>query len=104
MVDYKKLCKKYHHFKEDFKRAKKVISSQPIMHDAPRISGLGKDIILPIYKLRKFYSDDFKGRGKKSGFRVIYAYNEENKKITLIEVYHKNKQSNHDIQRIKRYF
>jgi len=74
------------------------------VHDAPRISGLGKDIILPIYKLRKFYSDDFKGKGKKSGFRVIYAYDEENEKITLIEVYHKNKQSNHDIQRIKKYF
>jgi mRNA-degrading endonuclease RelE of RelBE toxin-antitoxin system len=102
--DFDKLCKKYHHFKEDFERAKRVLISQPIMHDAPRISNLGKNVILPIYKLKKFYSDDFKGKGKKSGFRIIYAYDEEKEKITLVEVYHKNKQSNHDIARIKKYF
>lgn len=103
-TNLKKLIKKYPHLHEDYKIAKKAIKAQPISRNAPRIAGLGDEIIFPIYKLKRFYSRDYKGKGGKSGFRIIYAYDVEKEIIYLIEIYHKNKKSNHNIERIKKYF
>jgi mRNA-degrading endonuclease RelE of RelBE toxin-antitoxin system len=69
-----------------------------------RISDLGREVKVPIYKLRKFRSRDFKGRGVQSGFRIIYAYEYVEKKVTLIEIYHKNKKNNENRNRILKYF
>lgn len=103
--DLKKLCKKYKYLGEDLERAKKVLKSMPEnMNLVVRISNLGGEVRTPIYKLRKFRSQDFKGKGVQSGFRLIYAYERVENKVTLIEIYHKNRKDNEDRNRILKYF
>ncbi|KYC45086.1 MAG: hypothetical protein APG12_00234 [Candidatus Methanofastidiosum methylothiophilum] len=101
--DITKLSKKYKNLKKDLDTALKVLQVEPTNESrSKRISGLGENVVAPIYKLRKFYSEDFKGKGSSSGFRLIYAF--INDKIILIEIYHKNKQEVEDRERIKKYF
>jgi len=69
-----------------------------------RISGLGEEVKVPIYKLKHFRCKSLKGKGSRSGIRVIYAYQQDKDKVTLIEVYHKNKQENENRERILKYF
>lgn len=104
--DVEKLCRKYNHFEEDFELFKKaLIASLPNhLRGTVRIAGLGHTVKTPIHKVRKFYSHDFKGRGAKSGFRIIYAHIQEDDCIFLIEAYHKNKQGNESRDRIYKYF
>jgi len=98
--------KKYKHLKEDFERFKKALEiSQPQeMRGTFRISDLGVNVKIPIYKVKHFRSQDFKGKGSKSGFRIIYAHMNKEHKIIFIEFYHKNNKTNHDVKRIKKYF
>jgi len=104
--DIKKLSKKYPHFDEDFERFKKVLNASLPNHPAGavRIARLGHTVETPIYKVRKFRSLDFKGRGAKSGFRIIYACVPGDDSIIFIEAYHKNKQGNESRDRIYKYF
>ena len=67
-----------------------------------RIEGLG--ISTCIIKVKKIASDSFKGRGVNSGFRLIYAYFEQEGRIVFIELYHKNEKENEDRERILRNF
>jgi len=39
-----------------------------------RISGLGEEVKVPIYKLKHFRCKSLKRKGSRSGIRVIYAY------------------------------
>lgn len=102
--DVKKLAKKYPHFEMDLQRALKVITADPFTTNSKRISDLGKDVSIPVFKLKKFRSIDINHKGAQSGFRLIYAYCQEENKIYLIQAYHKRKQANHDVNRIKKYF
>jgi len=68
------------------------------------ISGLGANVKAPIYKVKHFRSRDFRGKGSRSGFRIIYAHIQHTNKIIFIEIYHKSNKSNHDVERIKKYF
>ena len=49
-----------------------------------------------IYKAKKFACRSLKGKGVKSGIRVVYAYLEEKDKIELIEIYYKADKENED--------
>ncbi|HII95657.1 MAG TPA: hypothetical protein HA367_07995 [Candidatus Methanofastidiosum sp.] len=72
--DINKLSKKYRNIIKDMDTALKVLQVEPTNESrSKRISGLGENVVAPIYKLRKFYSEDFKGKGSSSGFRLIYA-------------------------------
>lgn len=103
--DVKELCKKYKHLEGDLKRALKVLKAEPVNESrAPQVAHLGKDVRIPVYKLKKFRSLDFGGKGAKSRFRLVYAYDSEKNEITLIELYHKNKKEKEDRDRILRYF
>ncbi len=103
--DLERLSKKYRHLSKDLKTALKVLTKEPRNPSCSvRISGLRKDTELPIYKLKKFKSTDFHGKGSRSGFRLIYAYNEQENVIILVEVYHKKMKDNEDRDRILRYF
>ena len=53
-----------------------------------------------VYKAKKFACKSLKGRGVQSGIRVIYAYDEENDKIVLIEMYFKGDKADEDKERI----
>jgi len=57
-----------------------------------------------IYKAKKFACRSLKGKGVMSGIRVIYAYNEVEDSIELIEIYYKDRDDTEcDWVRIKAY-
>ena len=107
--EFKVLSKKYRHLEADFKKFQSVLekTSFSFIPGNYRISDLGINVKTPVYKLKHFRSLDCKGKGSRSGFRIIYALIQEQEdydKIIFIEIYHKNNQHNHDKERILRYF
>ena len=104
LKDIKRLHKKYNSICEDLKNFRERL--EPILPEhlsgTVRISGLGERVKTPIYKVKHFRCKSLKGKGCRSGIRVIYAY--EKDKITLIEIYHKSEKQNEDKERILRYF
>lgn len=58
---------------------------------------------LKICKLKKFACKSLKGRGVKSGIRIIYAFYIETKTIDFIEIYFKGEKEIEDKERIKEY-
>lgn len=67
-----------------------------------RVQGFGTEAV-EIYKLKKFACRALKGRGSKSGLRVIYAFYREILKVEFIEMYFKGDQEIEDKERIKEY-
>jgi hypothetical protein len=59
-----------------------------------------KNNLIPV-KVRKFVCVSITWNSRNSWIRVIYFYDENNKSITFVEIYHKNCKENHDIERIK---
>lgn len=49
-----------------------------------------------VYKSKKFACRSLKGKGARSGFRVIHAYFYKEDQILLVDLYHKSDQSNED--------
>ncbi len=98
--DLKRLLKKYRTLESDLEDVRKDLSDEPEAHEpfSFRISGLG--ITTCVIKIKKIASDSFKGRGRNSGFRLIYAYFKEEQRIVFVELYHKNDKENEDKQRI----
>lgn len=68
-----------------------------------RIAGLGRTR-LPIFKVRKFACRSLKGRGARTGLRLIYALDEDRNVIELIEIYIKSDRENEDRSRIRGYY
>jgi mRNA-degrading endonuclease RelE of RelBE toxin-antitoxin system len=104
--EFKKLSKKYRSLNEDFEKFQKVLTKKlpNHTHGTFEISDLGANVKTPMYKVTHFRSKDFKGKGSRSGFRIIYAHVQDSQKIIFIEIYHKSNKKNHDIGRIKKYF
>lgn len=104
--ELKNLSKKYKLLNEDFGNFRTVLTKKMPNHTPGtfRISGLGANVKAPIYKVKHFRSRDFRGKGSRSGFRIIYAHTQHSYKIIFIELYHKSNKPNHDIERIKKYF
>ncbi|NQU83038.1 MAG: hypothetical protein HQ539_03760 [Parcubacteria group bacterium] len=103
--DFKKLLKKFPSLVEDLKVNKqyrielfhiKNIDSKSIFE----IQGVGNTVELQFFKVKKFQCKSLKGRGAKSGIRVIYAYFPIKEKIVFLEIYFKAKQENENRQRI----
>jgi mRNA-degrading endonuclease RelE of RelBE toxin-antitoxin system len=106
--DLKQLLKKYRSLKEDLET---FINAQLFAfhklqidnHGLFPINNLGFD--LPqVYKAKKFACKALKGKGVRSGIRVIYAYISENDEIYLIEIYSKSDKENENLERIKALF
>ncbi|MDR2086102.1 MAG: hypothetical protein LBP72_02890 [Dysgonamonadaceae bacterium] len=102
--DLKRLLKKYRTLSRDLEAVRKVLNDDPDSFPpfSFRIEGLG--ISTCVIKVKKIASDCFKGRGRNSGFRLIYAYFAEEKRIVFVELYHKNEKENEDRGRIMRCF
>jgi len=98
--DLKRLLKKYRTLESDLEDVRKDLSVEPEAHEpfSFRISGLG--ITTCVINIKKIASDSFKGSGRNSGFRLIYAYFKEEQRIVFVELYHKNDKENEDKQRI----
>lgn len=103
--DFKKLLKKFSSLEEDLGVNKqyrielfhcKEIDSRSIFE----IQGIGNTAELKFFKVKKFQCKDLKGRGAKSGIRVIYAYFPNEQKIVFLEIYFKANQKNESKQRI----
>lgn len=103
--DFKKLLKKFSSLDDDLDINKKYrielfhlknIDSRSIFE----IQGVGNSVELQFFKIKKFQCKSLKGRGAKSGIRVIYAYFPAEQKIMFIEIYFKAKQENENRQRI----
>ena len=105
--DLKRLLKKYQTLEEDLKTVKrdaielyhlKRINNQSVFP----IQGFCTEAI-QIYKIKKFACKALKGRGSKSGIRVIYAFCCQSYKVEFIEIYFKAEKENEDRERIKAY-
>jgi len=98
--DLKKLLKKYRSLNEDMEVLMKDLNDEP--GQSPpfsfRIEGLGIETCM--IKIKKIACKSLKGRGVNSGLRLIYAYFEEENRIVLVELYHKNNKANEDRERI----
>jgi len=106
--DLKQLLKKYQTLEEDLETAKrdaielyhlKRVNNQSIFP----IQGFCTETI-QICKIKKFACKALKGRGSKSGIRVIYAFHCQSCKVEFIEIYFKGNKENEDRERIKEYF
>lgn len=102
--DLKTLIKKYRTLKDDLNMVKKVLEIFPDQRPpfSFRIDNLGLDTC--IIKVKKIACKALKGRGVNSGFRLVYAYFQDEHKITFIELYHKIDKENEDRKRINKYF
>ena len=105
--DLKRLLKKYRTLEEDLETAKRDaielyhlrrIDNQGIFP----IQGFCKEEI-QVYKIKKFACKALRGRGSKSGIRIIYAFHCQGWKVEFIEIYFKGEKENEDRERIKEY-
>lgn len=99
--NFKRFLKKYKTLNEDLKIIKKALEAAP--EERPpvsyRISGLG---IQPnIIKMKRIACKAMKGKGSNTGLRLVYAYDKNLEKITMIEFYHKSERENEDREQLK---
>lgn len=98
--DLKNLLKKYRTLNDDLEVVKKVLEIMP--DERPpfsfQIDNLGLKTC--VIKVKKIACKALKGRGVNSGLRLVYAHFDEEKRITFIELYHKNDKESEDRQRI----
>jgi hypothetical protein len=64
-----------------------------------QIQGFGNND-LSFWKIKKFACKALKGRGAKSGIRVIYAFEPKINRVTFLEIYFKGDKQNEDQKRI----
>ncbi|HAJ44900.1 MAG: hypothetical protein UV53_C0009G0010 [Candidatus Azambacteria bacterium GW2011_GWE1_42_9] len=105
--DFRKLLKKFKSLEEDLELVK--IAAIELFH-IQKINNLSIFPIQGFYtekiqvcKIKKFACKALKGRGSKSGIRVIYAYHIAISKVEFIEIYFKGDKENENQERIKEY-
>ena len=107
--EFTKLKKAYHSLwwygglKWDFGDLKKALMQLPTwLWWVERINNLGNEIVLPVYKVRKFACKSLQSTTK---LRIIYAYDTTQEIvhfIQFIEIYAKADKDNEDRERIKK--
>jgi len=102
--DLKKLFKRYISLYEDMDEVKAILRKKPDARPpfSYRIEGLG--INTCVIKVKKIACKALKGRGVNSGFRLVYAWFEEEQRIVFIELYFKGDKEGEDRDRILNYF
>lgn len=102
--DLKKLLRRFRSLEEDL--ATLVRTQLNIYHKLHVDNGgifhlTGLPFEVPqIFKVKKFACKALKGRGVKSGIRVVYAYFPEADAVELVEIYFKADQANEDRRRL----
>ncbi len=96
----KKLTRKYPTLEEDLFEAQKgaieLFHIHNLNNDAVRLVPKFDRKIVQIYKIKKFTCKALKGKGSKSGIRIIYAFYPQEFKVEFLEIYFKEK-SNSDM-------
>lgn len=105
--DFKRLLKKFSTLREDLEIAK--VFAIELFH----LKNIDRRAVFPIpnfctekwkiCKLKKFACKALRGRGIKSGIRIIYAYYVQTKTVDFIEMYFKGEKEFEDKKRIKEY-
>lgn len=102
--DLKHLLKKYRTLESDLDIVRQDLADEP--GEQPpfsyRIDGLG--IKTCVIKVKKIACKALRGRGVNSGFRLIYAWFEEEQRIVFVELYYKGDKEGEDRERILIYF
>jgi hypothetical protein len=105
--DFKRLLRKFRSLEDDLELAK--IAAIEFFH-IQKINNLSVFPIqgfctneVQICKIKKFACRALKGRGSKSGIRVIYAFYRQSCKVDFIEIYFKGEKENENRERIKGY-
>lgn len=95
--DFKRLLKKYKTLNDDLVVLKQVLEVFP--NERPPFSYRMNNLAIESYvvKVKKIACKSLKGKGVKTGLRLIYAFLPEKQKIVLIEMYHKNDRHQEDI-------
>ncbi|MBM3284290.1 MAG: hypothetical protein FJY81_00275 [Candidatus Aminicenantes bacterium] len=104
--DMKNLVKRFQSLEDDLKN---FVKTELVLFHKLGIDNKGVALMTglgfqspKLYKGRKFACRALKGKGARSGIRVIYAYYMELDKIELIEIYYKGDKENEDRERILR--
>ncbi|MDO8659767.1 MAG: hypothetical protein Q7K54_04150 [Candidatus Parcubacteria bacterium] len=113
--DFKGLLKKFRSLEEDFEFVK-IATIEPyhigVLHNGVLEKKDTNSIFsipnfctekLKICKLKKFACRALKGRGVKSGIRIIYAFHIKTNLVDFIEIYFKGEKEMEDKERIKEY-
>lgn len=102
--DLKTLLKKYRTLNDDLNVLKSILKIMPDQRPpfSYRIDSLGMKTC--IIKVKKIACRALKGKGGNSGLRLVYAYFQSNRKITFVELYHKNEKESEDRIRILQNF
>lgn len=105
--DLKQLLKKYRSLSDDLAVLKKVLAAEGTGHPQQpmsfRVPGLGFEDPVVI-KVKKFACKSLKGRGANTGFRIIYAYYQQEQLIQFVQLHFKADDENEDRDRIIRHF
>ena len=100
--DVKSLKKRFITISDDLVDLEKILKIKP--KPSPpfsfHISGLGVTSI--VVKVKKIACRALKGKGVNSGLRLVYALIDDEKRILLIEMYHKGDKELEDRERIER--
>lgn len=92
---FKKLIKKYRSLEEDLEIAKKfaieAFHLDKINNEAVWLVPKFDKKIVQIYKLKKFSCKALKGKGNRSGIRIIYAFYPEKFEVEFLEIYFKER-------------
>ena len=103
--DMKKLKKRYRTIESDLEILINTLlfafhKLQIDVDSVKRIDNLGQTR-LPVYKVKKFACKSLKGKGARTGLRLIYAYDVDNDCIELIEIYSKSDKEVENRERIR---
>jgi len=103
--DMAHLLKKYPSLERDLERLKTALKTIPpkLLAGTFRISDLGASVSDPVYKVKHFRCESLKGKGCRSGIRVIFSHDESTEEIRFIQIYSKNHAENEDRVRVKKY-
>jgi mRNA-degrading endonuclease RelE of RelBE toxin-antitoxin system len=103
--DLKALSKRYSSLSGDIERLKSALktTTPKFLPGAFRISDLGEDVSDPVYKVKHFRCESLKGKGCRSGIRIIFSHDETTNEVQFIQIYCKSQTDNEDKIRIKKY-
>jgi len=103
--DFKKLLKKFRSLNDDLCINKKYTIELLHIKNIDNkgifpIQGIGNTAELQFFKVKKFQCKSLKGRGAKSGIRIVYAFFPVQQKVVFLEIYFKADQKNENRERI----
>lgn len=105
--DFKRLLKKFKSLEDDLELVKIAVIE---LYHLQKINNLSTFPIqgccaeeIQVCKIKRFACRALRGRGSKSGIRVIYVFHCINLKVEFIEMYFKGEKENENRERIKDY-